>query len=119
MFERLLELDTLKHDSAANLVRRLATLADLSPSAFRLVLRAGSGDTASILASFEQQAVDRGKTRQALHWEWQEDVRRIRMVFPEVAAVLVELRETIKHREDAMSSADGLREAMRQQEGDE
>jgi hypothetical protein len=41
------------------------------------------------------------------------------MVFPEVAAVLVELRETIKHREDAMSSADGLREAMRQQEGEE
>jgi len=82
MFERLLELDTLKHDSAANLVRRLATLADLSPSAFRLVLRAGSGDTGSILASFEDQARDRGKTRQALHWEWQEDVRRIRMVFP-------------------------------------
>jgi hypothetical protein len=119
MFERLLELDTLKHDSAANLVRRLATLADLSPSAFRLVLRAGSGDTGSILASFEDQARDRGKTRQALHWEWQEDVRRIRMVFPEVAGVLVELRETIKHREDAMSSADGLREAMRQTEGDE
>ena len=117
-FERLLELDQHKRESASRLVRNLATLADLSPSAFRLVLRFGSGDTASILASYEEQARDRGCTRQAVHWQWQQDIRAIRLTFPEGAEVIAASRASVGHHEDAMSSADGLRQAMDRREGE-
>lgn len=117
-FERLLELDAAKRESAAKLVRNLATLADLSPSAFRLVLRFGSGDTGSILASYEEQAANRGCTRQAVHWQWQQDLRAIRLTFPEVAEVIAASRASVGHHEDAMSSADGLRQAMDRREGE-
>lgn len=112
VFERLTEIEEERLGSAGNLVRRLATLADLSPRGFLLVLRFGSGDTGALLASYEQQADGRALTRQALHWQWQQDVKAIRLCFPEVAQLLVDYRQSIKHQEDAMSSADGLRAAM-------
>jgi len=117
-FERLLELDEEKRESAAKLVRNLATLADLSPSAFRLVLKFGSGDTGSILASYEEQAATRGCTRQAVHWQWQQDLRAIKLTFPELHAVIASTRASVSHHEDAMSSADGLRQAMDRREAD-
>lgn len=112
VFERLLEIEDEKLGEAAALVRRLATLADVSPRGFVMVLRFGSGDTGALLASFEQQVKQRGCTRQAAHWQWQEDLRAIRLSFPEVARLLGEYRESIRHHEDAMSAADGLRTAM-------
>lgn len=117
-FERLLEMDEQKRESAARLVRNLATLADLSPSAFRLVLRFGSGDTGSILASYEEQAEDRGCTRQAVHWQWVQDMKAIKLTFPEVHEVIAASRASVQHHEDAMSSADGLRASMERQEGE-
>lgn len=112
MFERLLEIEELKHGQAGAMVRRLATLADLSPAAFVMVLRFGSGDTLALLASYEEQAADRGCTRQAIHWQWQQDLKAIKLCFPELAELMREYRETINHREGAMSAADGLRQAM-------
>lgn len=117
-FERLIELDGQKRESAARLVRSLATLADLSPSAFRLVLRFGSGDTGSILASYEEQAKHRGCTRQAVHWQWQQDLRAIRLTFPELGEVIAQHRAAAGQHEDALSAADGLRQAMEKREGE-
>lgn len=116
VFERMLELDEQRHDSAANLVRRLATLADLSPRAFRLVLRVGSGDTASLLASYEEQAGNAGVLRQTLHWRFAEDIKKVKLCFPEIAAVLQEYRDHIPNKEGPMSAADGLRAAMEDRE---
>jgi hypothetical protein len=92
--ERLLELDEVKHSEGAALVRRLATIADLSPSAYR---------------TYEDQARNRGLTRQALHWQWTQDQRAIKAIFPHLAIMLQGLRDTVAHHEDAMSSADALR----------
>lgn len=114
VFERLIEMNDIKFDSAAALVRRLATLADLSASGFTLVLRFGSGDTGAILRSYEQQSEDRGVTRQALHWQWANDLKTIRLCFPEIADLLAEYRSNISHKEGAISAADGLRDAMDQ-----
>jgi len=114
VFARLIEMDDIKMDAAASLVRRLATLADLSASGFGLVLRFGSGDTGAILQSYEQQAERRGVTRQALHWQWSNDLRTIKLCFPEVAALLAEYRANVSHKEGPMSAADGLRDALEQ-----
>jgi len=112
VFERLVELDEQKHDSAAGMVRRLATLADLSPDAFRTVLRFGSGDMTAVLLSYADQTKSGGVTRQALHYRWQEECRAVRLVFPEIARLMQEARESISHKEGAMSSADALRNSM-------
>lgn len=112
LFERLLEMDEGKHGSAGALVRRLATLADLSPHGFLIALQFGSGNTGALLASYEEQAVNRGCTRQAVHWQWQQDLKAIGLCFPELAELLRGYRESVRHKEDALSAADGLRQAM-------
>jgi hypothetical protein len=114
VFERLIEMEDLKLNASASLVRRLATLADISPSCYALVLRFGSGDTSAILESYERQAEHRGITRQALHWQWARDLKAIGLCFPEIAALLAEYRSNITHKEGAMSAADGLRDALEQ-----
>ena len=118
--ERLLEIEEQKLDSAADLVRRMATLADLSKGAFRMVLQFGSGNTGALLASYEEQVAAKGVTRQAAHWRWQQDLKAISFTFPEVAALMREYRDSIGHKEGAMSSADALRDAKeRRAEGSE
>lgn len=112
VFERLVELDEQKRDSAACMVRRLATLADLSPDAFRTVIRFGSGDMTAVLLSYADQTKAGGVTRQAWHYRWQEECRAVRFVFPEIARLMQEARESISHKEGAMSSADALRNSM-------
>lgn len=117
--ERLIEMNELKRDSSADLVRRLAALANISLGAFRTVLHIGSGNTHAILASYEEQVASRGITRQSAHWSWQEHVKAISLTFPEIAELMREYRESIRHREDAMSSADALRDASERKEGSE
>ena len=112
VFERLIEMDEIKHESAAGLVRRLATLADISSDAFRTVLRFGSGDMEGVLLSYADQSKAGGVTRQALHYRWQEECRAVRLVFPEIARLMQDARESINHKEGAMSSADALRSSM-------
>ena len=111
VFERLIEMEEAKRSQAGMLVRRLATLADLSPSAFVMVLRFGSGDTSALLSSYEEQAANRGCTRQAVHWQWQQDLKAIKLCFPEIEALMREYRESVGYREGAMSASDGLRSA--------
>ena len=103
IFERLLELDAIKHDHAPDLCRRLATLADLSPYAFRLVLKVGSGDLASVLSSYEDMSAGRGITKQAVHYELAAEIEKVRFMFPEIAAVLHQYRDhaTRHHRVQA------------------
>jgi hypothetical protein len=117
IFERLIELDEVKHGASSALIHRLATLANLSGSAYRATLHVGCGQIEAVVASYEEQAKGRGLTRQALHWQWSQDMRAIGQVFPVLAAMLQELRDTVAHHEDAMSAADGLRRA-RDEEGE-
>lgn len=112
MFERLVEMEEQKKGQAGALVRRLATLADLSTGAFRMVLEFGSGNTKALLASYEEQATNRGCTRQAVHWQWQQDLKAIKLCFPELEALMREYRKSIESKEDPLSVADGLREAQ-------
>lgn len=112
LFERLIELEESKKGQAGGLVRRLATLADLSSGAFRMVLEFGRGNTRALLASYEEQAINRGCTRQAIHWQWQQDLKAIKLCFPELESLMREYRDSIERREGALSAADGLRMAL-------
>lgn len=109
IFERLREMEDIKQHSAGYLVRRLATLVELSPRGFLKVLRFGSGDMAVVLASYAEQTNGKHVTRQAMHHRWHQEFLAVRRLFPEIAALIEEARESINHHEDAMSKADALR----------
>jgi hypothetical protein len=100
IFERLVEIDAIKLDRGADLCRRLAALYDLSPFAYRMVLRVGSGDISSIVSSYEDMRAQRGVTKQAVHYELTAEIDKIRYLFPEVAAALHQYRDnaTRHHR---------------------
>ena len=111
IFERLTELDAIHHDQGANLCRRVATLADLSPYAYRMVLRVGSGDLSSVLSSYEAMAVERGLTKQAVHHELSVELKKIGYLFPEVAAALHQYRDHATRHNRLASDGETLREA--------
>ena len=56
IMERLVEMHEMRHTSAADLCRRLGTLADLSPSMFLTTMRLGSGDVHAVRQSFAEMA---------------------------------------------------------------
>lgn len=93
IMERLVELHELRMTSAADLCRRLGTLADLSPTMFLVTLRLGSGDVSAVRQSFGEMAAQTGRTRQALHYEWSHEVERVRLVFPALAELMTDLRQ--------------------------
>jgi len=94
IMERLVEMHEIRHTSAADLCRRLATLADLSPSMFVTTMRLGSGDVHAVRQSFAEMAEQTGRTRQALHYEWVHEVAKVGMVFPELAQLMTDYRQS-------------------------
>lgn len=119
VFERLIEIEEIKRGRGVALVQRLSTVAQLSTSAYRTVLHVGCGQVHAVVASYEEQARNRGLTRQALHWQWSQDMRAIRQVFPALAGMLQDLRDSVAHHEDAVSPADALRSSTDRDNGGE
>jgi hypothetical protein len=111
IFERLLELDEMKHDRGADLCRRLATLADLSAYAYRMVLSVGSGNLESVLSSYESMAERRGLTKQAIHYEFQAELKKVQYLFPEIAAVLHQYRDHATRHHRNPTDGEGIKEA--------
>ena len=112
IMERLVEIDECEVRSAADLCRRLATLADLSPPLFLVVLKVGSGDVSAMTQSFSEFAEKTARTRQALHYEWGKEVAKVAMVFPKLATLMLDYRQSIDHHEDTRSDADGLKDVL-------
>ena len=94
IMERLVEMHEIKIGRAADLCRRLGTLADMSPTMFLITLRLGSGNVDAVRRSFSEMAEHRGLTRQALHFEWSQEVDKVRVVFPELAQLMADYRQS-------------------------
>jgi hypothetical protein len=97
--ERLEELDDAKLCAAQDLCRRLALIGDRTPRLFRSVLGALRGDTLSVVESYSVQASRRGLTKQALHYEWRQDLDRLGQIFPDVATLLQDMRDRAENHE--------------------
>jgi hypothetical protein len=111
IFERLIEMDGLHHDQGACLCRRLATLADLSAYAYRMVLHVGSGDLAGVLASYESMAQARGLTKQAVHYELNAELKKIAFLFPEISTVLHQYRDHATRHNRVQSDHESAQQA--------
>ena len=101
IMERLVEMHEMRHTSAADLCRRLGTLADLSPTMFITTVRLGSGDVHAVRQSFAEMAEQTGRTRQALHYEWVHEVAKVGLVFPELARLMADYRQSTDEQESA------------------
>ena len=99
IMERLVEMHEMRHTSAADLCRRLGTLADLSPTMFITTVRLGSGDVHAVRQSFAEMAEQTGRTRQALHYEWVHEVAKVGLVFPELARLMSDYRQSTDEQE--------------------
>ena len=99
IMERLVEMHEMRHTSAADLCRRLGTLADLSPTMFITTVRLGSGDVHAVRQSFAEMAEQTGRTRQALHYEWVHEVAKVGIVFPELARLMADYRQSTDEQE--------------------
>ena len=99
IMERLVEMHEMRHTSAADLCRRLGTLADLSPTMFITTVRLGSGDVHAVRQSFAEMAERTGRTRQALHYEWVHEVAKVGLVFPELARLMADYRQSTDEQE--------------------
>ena len=97
--ERLLEVEEVRQFAAVDLVRRLGYIAERTPRMFRSVLSAMSGDALAVVESYSVQASRRGLTKQAIHVEWHADLERLREMFPDLAALLQQMRDQADNHE--------------------
>lgn len=109
--ERIEELGELKLGAGADLVCRLAAVANADRGSFGLVVAVLHGRTEALLDSYAAKGDKTGRKKQTEHYR---DARRLdvlRAQFPEVASVLDAIRTSVEHHEDPMSKADALRDA--------
>ena len=109
--ERLEEMNELKKDSGADLVCRLASVARVDMGAFNLVVAVMHGRTESLLTSYEAQADGTGRKKQTWHYRAMTSIALLQQTFPEVGAVLEQIRTSVDHHEEPQSKADVLRGA--------
>ena len=98
--ERLAELEEKRMAGAQDLIQRLSAIALISPLMFRHVLAILHGDTLHVVESFSVQASRRGSlTKQALHCQWHTELGKVAVVFPDIAAILTQLRDQADNHE--------------------
>jgi hypothetical protein len=91
--ERLVEIEGVKSGAGMDLVRRLAIVAERSPRLFRPTCAALSGDVLEVVNSFAVTGDRRGLTKQAIHFEWDKEVAKLRQYLPDLSDALQELRD--------------------------
>lgn len=99
--ERLAELEEIRETGAMDLINRLYLISAISPRMFRHVVAILHGDTLNVVESFEVQTQRRyGKlTKQALHCEWNAEVKKVSQYFPDIAKILQLLRDQADNHE--------------------
>ena len=110
--ERIGEMNELRFGSGTDLVLRLASVARHDAGAFTLLVAVLHGQVEAILDSYAAQGSRTGREKQTMHYRLMRELDTLREVFPEAAAMLDQIRESVKHHEDPQSAADAVRGAM-------
>lgn len=112
--ERLEEMDELKRNSGADLVCRMASVAQLDRGAFRILVAVLHGRTECLLDSYAAQGEAKGRDKQVIHYRTRQHLATLQTAFPEIAAVIEAIRTSVEHHEERQSKADVLRGATQQ-----
>lgn len=110
--ERLEEMNDIKASAGTDLVRRLSTIARLNEGAFELTVAVLHGRTDALTESYSARGNAAGRKKQTIHYRVITEIEAIRAAFPQVAACLDAIRESVKHHEDPIERGRILREAV-------
>lgn len=113
--ERLDEMDALKIGSAAIFVHRLSRLAAMSPPAFTITLQMMHAPDRT-LASFASLADVHCRSKQAAQHELVIALQEIEPVFPHLASVIREARDTIRKHDEASGLHDVTKAGLKRTE---
>lgn len=98
--ERMEELDGLKKEAAADLVCQLAGIARASRRAFSITVKLLHGNLDESLATYQEQADKRGVTKQDVHYEFTQEVEKLRKHYPELFTCIMSIRAQANAHED-------------------
>lgn len=108
---RVSEMNELRESSGTDLVLRLASIARLDRGAFAVVVAVLHGNTSVLTDSYSERGDAVGRKKQTVHYRTIKQIENITSAFPEVAAMLSELRLSVKHHEDPISREQVIRDA--------
>lgn len=109
--ERISEMNEAREGAGTDFVCRLAVMARLDRGAFALVVAVMHGDTSCLTDSYADRAEHAGRRKQTMHYRTLKHIEAIRAVFPEVAAQLDCIRNSVTHHEDPIDHAQLMRDA--------
>jgi hypothetical protein len=101
--ERIGEMNAMREGAGTDFVLRLATMARIDRGALDIVLAVLHGNTSVLTDSYSERAETCGRRKQTMHYRTLKHIDSIRIVFPEVAAQLDCIRESVTHHEDPLS----------------
>lgn len=104
--ERLEELDGLRIGYAADLIQHLACIATNSRRAFGITVQLLHCNYDDVLASYQDQAERRGVTKQDIHWEFTQEVGKLKRLYPRLYEVILATRAQAMHHEDPVSKSE-------------
>ena len=98
--ERLEEMDGVKKESAADLICQLAGIAGTSRRAFSITIQLLHGNMDELLATYQEQADRRGVTKQDVHYEFTQEVGKLKAHYPQLFACIHQIRAQANAHED-------------------
>lgn len=111
--ERLEEMDALRLGSGMDMVNRLATVARVDASSYKMAIAILHGDLSPLLDSYAAQGEKAGRKKQTMHYRTLQSIEHLRRIFPEAADIIDQYRLSVKHHEDPVSREEIIRDATR------
>jgi len=104
--ERLEELEGLRVGFSADLIQHLSCIATNSRRSFNITVQLLHCNYDDVLASYQDQAERRGVTKQDIHWEFQQEVGKLKRLYPRLHDVIMATRAQAMHHEDPVSKSE-------------
>ena len=104
--ERLEELDEIRVGFAADLIQHLSCIAINSRRAFGITVQLLHCNYDDVLASYQDQAERRGVTKQDIHWEFTQEVAKLKRLYPVLHGVILATRAQAMRHEDPISKSE-------------
>ena len=98
--ERLEEMEGVKFGSAGDLVIQLGGIAGTSRRAFNVTVQLLHGNMSEALATYQEQADKRGVTKQDIHYEFTQEVGKLKAHYPQLFACIQQIRAQASSHED-------------------
>lgn len=109
--QRVGEMNDERCGAGTDLITRLASIARLDRASFATVIAVMHGYTSCLTDSYSARGEQAGRTKQTVHYRTAKEIAIVAGVFPEVGSVLSQIRSSVNHHQDPISTAQIIRDA--------